>query len=188
MKTATSGFISAISDGCPYHTVKFYYNGTELDITPKTFNYYGLMIGGENINIGETCASHVEFEIYNPTVTLENKEIQVKCGIEVNGSIEYVSLGYFTVTKPSIESEVYKYIAYDRMIGLERLYVSSLTNPTTSTVMNEIATQLGYSFASTITEISLDVNKIKGYTYREMLGFISALCGANCICNGDGAI
>ena len=188
MKTATSGFISAISDGCPYHTVKFYYNGTELDITPKTFNYYGLMIGGENINIGETCASHVEFEIYNPTVTLENKEIQVKCGIEVNGSIEYVSLGYFTVTKPSIESEVYKYIAYDRMIGLERLYVSSLTNPTTSTVMNEIATQLGYSFASTITEISLDVNKIKGYTYREMLGFISALCGANCIFNGDGEI
>lgn len=188
MKTATSGFISAISDGCPYHTVKFYYNGTELDITPKTFNYYGLMIGGENINIGETCASHVEFEIYNPTVTLENKEIQVKCGIEVNGSIEYVSLGYFTVTKPSIESEVYKYIAYDRMIGLERLYVSSLTNPTTSTVMNEIATQLGYSFASTINEISLDVNKIKGYTYREMLGFISALCGANCIFNGDGAI
>ena len=188
MKTATSGFISAISDGCPYHTVKFYYNGTELDITPKTFNYYGLMIGGENINIGETCASHVEFEIYNPTVTLENKEIQVKCGIEVNGSIEYVSLGYFTVTKPSIESEVYKYIAYDRMIGLERLYVSSLTNPTTSTVMNEIATQLGYTFVSTITEISLDVNKIKGYTYREMLGFISALCGANCIFNGDGAI
>ena len=188
MKTATSGFISAISDGCPYHTVKFYYNGTELDITPKTFNYYGLMIGGENINIGETCASHVEFEIYNPTVTLENKEIQVKVGIEVNGSIEYVSLGYFTVTKPSIESEVYKYIAYDRMIGLERLYVSSLTNPTTSTVMNEIATQLGYSFASTITEISLDINKIKGYTYREMLGFISALCGANCIFNGDGAI
>lgn len=188
MKTATSGFISAISDSCPYHTVKFYYNGTELDITPKTFNYYGLMIGGENINIGETCASHVEFEIYNPKVTLENKEIQVKCGIEVNGSIEYVSLGYFTVTKPSIESEVYKYIAYDRMIGLERLYVSSLTNPTTSTVMNEIATQLGYSFASTITEISLDVNKIKGYTYREMLGFISALCGANCIFNGDGAI
>ena len=188
MKTATSGFISAISDGCPYHTVKFYYNGTELDITPKIFNYYGLMIGGENINIGEACASHVEFEIYNPTITLENKEIQVKCGIEVNGSIEYVSLGYFTVTKPSIESEVYKYIAYDRMIGLERLYVSSLTNPTTSTVMNEIATQLGYSFASTISEISLDVNKIKGYTYREMLGFISALCGANCIFNGDGAI
>ena len=188
MKTATSGFISAISDSCPYHTVKFYYNGTELDITPKTFNYYGLMIGGENINIGETCASHVEFEIYNPTVTLENKEIQVKCGIEVNGSIEYVSLGYFTVTKPSIESEVYKYIAYDRMIGLERLYVSSLTNPTTSTVMNEIATQLGYTFVSAITEISLDVNKIKGYTYREMLGFISALCGANCIFNGDGAI
>ena len=188
MKTATSGFISAISDSCPYHTVKFYYNGTELDITPKTFNYYGLMIGGENINIGETCASHIEFELYNPTITLENKEVQVKGGVEVNGSIEYVSLGYFTVTKPSIESEVYKYTAYDRMIGLERLYVSSLANPTTSTVMNEIATQLGYTFASTITEITLDVNKIKGYTYREMLGFISALCGANCIFNGNGEI
>ena len=38
MKTATSGFISAISDGCPYHMVKFYYNGTELDINTKSFN------------------------------------------------------------------------------------------------------------------------------------------------------
>ena len=37
MKTATSGFISAISDGCPYHTVKFYLLGAEIDVIVKSF-------------------------------------------------------------------------------------------------------------------------------------------------------
>lgn len=188
MKTATTSFIESINNGCPYHYIKLYLNNEELEVSFKSFTYYGLINSGDSISIGNACASHVEFELYNQITSLEDKEVQIRVGIEVDGVIEDKSLGYFTVTKPTNIDEVSKYTAYDRMIKLEKLYVSELINPTTISVMNEIGTQLGYGFANELSEIPLDVNKIKGYTYREIVGYISALYGANCVINDEGQI
>ena len=188
MKTATTNFIELINSGCPYHYIKMYLNDEELDVSFKSFTYYGLINSGDSISIGNTCASHIEFELYNQTTSLENKEVQIKVGIDVNGTIEEKSLGFFTITKPINNDEVSKYTAYDRMIKLEKLYVSELTNPTTKSVMNEIGTQLGYGFDNELIEIPLDAEKIKGYTYREIVGYISALYGANCVINDKGQI
>lgn len=189
MKTTTTNFASLINNGCPYHYVKLYLNDEELQVSFKSFTYYGLINSGESITIGSTCASHVEFELYNQKTSLENKEVQIKVGIDVNGAIENVSLGFFTITKPTNIDEVSKYTAYDRMIKLEKLYVSELSSPTTQNIMNEIGTQTGYGFANNLTtDISIDVNKIKGYTYREIIGYISALYGANCVINDKGQI
>ena len=188
MKAATTDFIELINNGCPYHYVKLYLNSEELKVSFKSFTYYGLINSGDNISIGNACSSHVEFELYNQTTSLEDKEVQIKVGIEVDGVIEDKSLGYFTITKPTNIDEVSKYTAYDRMIKLEKLYVSELANPTTKSVMNEIGTQLGYGFVNELSEIPLDVNKIKGYTYREIVGYISALYGANCVINDEGQI
>lgn len=189
MKTATSNFKELINNGCPYHYVNLYLGTEKLDVSFKSFAYYGLINSGDSITIGSSCASHVEFELYNQTTSLEDKEVQVKVGVEVDESIEEVSLGYFTITKPTNTDEISKYTAYDRMIKLENVYVSELANPTTRSVMNEIGTKLGYGFANDLTkDITLDVNKIKGYTYREIVGFISALYGANCVINDKGQI
>ena len=189
MKTTTTNFASLINNGCPYHYVKLYLNDEELQVSFKSFTYYGLINSGESITIGSTCASHVEFELYNQTISLENKEVEIKVGIDVNGAIENVSLGFFTITKPTNTDEVSKYTAYDRMIKLEKLYVSELSSPTTQSIMNEIGIQTGYGFANNLTtDISIDVNKIKGYTYREIIGYISALYGANCVINDKGQI
>ena len=189
MKTATNGFKQLINNGCPYHYINLYLGADKLDVSFKSFVYYGLINSGESISIGNSCASHVEFELYNQTTSLEDKEVQIKVGIEVDGSIEEISLGYFTIAKPTTNDEVSKYTAYDRMIKLEKLYVSNLTSPTTKSVMNEIATQVGFGFANNLNnDINLDSNKIKGYTYREMVGFISALYGANCVINDKGQI
>ena len=84
MKTATSGFISAISDGCPYHTVKFYLLGAEIDVIVKSFNYYGILSSTDGISIGNTCSSYCEFELYNNNYNLENNEVQIKvAGINI---------------------------------------------------------------------------------------------------------
>ena len=189
MKTATSNFKELINNGCPYHYINLYLETDKLDVSFKSFAYYGLINSGDSITIGSSCASHVEFELYNQATSLEDKEVQIKVGVEVDGSIEEISLGYFTITKPSNKDEISKYTAYDRMIKLENIYVSELANPTTRSVMNEIGTKLGYGFVDNLTiDISLDVEKIKGYTYREMVGFISALHGANCVINDKGQI
>jgi hypothetical protein len=189
MKTTTTNFNNLINNGFPYHYVNLYLDNIKLDVTFKSFNYYGLINSGEGITIGSTCASYIEFELYNQSTSLENKEVQVKVGLDVNGTIENVSLGFFTITKPVNTDEVSKYTAYDRMIKLEKLYVSSLTNPTVKSIMSEIGTQTGYGFKDTLTnDINIDVLKIKGYTYREIIGYLSALYGANCVINDVGQI
>lgn len=188
MKTATSGFISAISDSCPYHTVKFYLLGAEIDVIVKSFNYYGILSSTDGISIGNTCSSYCEFELYNNNYNLENNEVQIKVGVEVNGSIEYVSLGYFIVKNQVKQDNIIKYTAFDRMIKLEDKYSpSSVSNLTTVSIINDMCSQLGFEFENTLSGISVTKN-IVGYTYREMFGFISALHGANCIFNDSGKL
>ena len=188
MKTATSGFISAISDGCPYHTVKFYLLGAEIDVIVKSFNYYGILSSTDGISIGNTCSSYCEFELYNNNYNLENNEVQIKVGVEVNGSIEYVSLGYFIVKNQVKQDNIIKYTAFDRMIKLEDKYSpSSVSNLTTVSIINDMCSQLGFEFENTLDAISV-TKSIVGYTYREMFGFISALHGANCIFNDSGKL
>ena len=188
MKTATSGFISAISDGCPYHTVKFYLLGAEIDVIVKSFNYYGILSSTDGISIGNTCSSYCEFELYNNNYNLENNEVQIKVGVEVNGSIEYVSLGYFIVKNQVKQDNIIKYTAFDRMIKLEDKYSpSSVSNLTTISIINDMCSQLGFEFENTLDAISV-TKSIVGYTYREMFGFISALHGANCIFNDSGKL
>ena len=188
MKTATSGFISAISDSCPYHTVKFYLLGAEIDVIVKSFNYYGILSSTDGISIGNTCSSYCEFELYNNNYNLENNEVQIKVGVEVNGSIEYVSLGYFIVKNQVKQDNIIKYTAFDRMIKLEDKYSpSSVSNLTTVSIINDMCSQLGFEFENTLDAISV-TKSIVGYTYREMFGFISALHGANCIFNDSGKL
>ena len=188
MKTATSGFISAISDSCPYHTVKFYLLGAEIDVIVKSFNYYGILSSTDGISIGNTCSSYCEFELYNNNYNLENNEVQIKVGVEVNGSIEYVSLGYFIVKNQVKQDNIIKYTAFDRMIKLEDKYSpSSVSNLTTISIINDMCSQLGFEFENTLDAISV-TKSIVGYTYREMFGFISALHGANCIFNDSGKL
>ena len=188
MKTATSGFISAISDSCPYHTVKFYLLGAEINVIVKSFNYYGILSSTDGISIGNTCSSYCEFELYNNNYNLENNEVQIKVGVEVNGSIEYVSLGYFIVKNQVKQDNIIKYTAFDRMIKLEDKYSpSSVSNLTTVSIINDMCSQLGFEFENTLDAISV-TKSIVGYTYREMFGFISALHGANCIFNDSGKL
>ena len=188
MKTATSEFISAISDGCPYHTVKFYLLGAEINVIVKSFNYYGILSSTDGISIGNTCSSYCEFELYNNNYNLENNEVQIKVGVEVNGIIEYISLGYFTIKNLVKENNIIKYTAFDRMIKLEDKYSpSSVSNLTTVSIINDMCRQLGFEFENTLDAISV-TKSIVGYTYREMFGFISALHGANCIFNDSGKL
>ena len=188
MKTATSGFISAISDSCPYHTVKFYLLGAEIDVIVKSFNYYGILSSTDGISIGNTCSSYCEFELYNNNYNLENNEVQIKIGVDVNGTIEYISLGYFTIKNLVKENNIIKYTAFDRMILLEDKYSpSSVSNLTTVSIINDMCSQLGFEFENTLDAISV-TKSIVGYTYREMFGFISALHGANCIFNDSGKL
>ncbi len=67
----------------------------------------------------------------NGQYDLENKEISVKTGIEIDGNIEYVPMGTFVIEKPTTEevSTNTQFIGYDYMIKFNSTYIDRVTYP-----------------------------------------------------------
>lgn len=115
------------------------------------------------------------------------KEYAINLGIMVGSSIEYKKLGLFTFEHPEINDGQYRYKGYDRMMyyKFNMLYSTALTGAhKTSEYMAEIARLTGVPFVSALEDITITM--LPGYTYREVIGYIAALHGANAIINDEG--
>lgn len=166
---------------------KYLVDGKEYNQTLNEFKYNNIINPNNSISIGNTCSSSVTFSIYNPEITLENKDITIFEGVKGDGGIEYVQIGIFTVTKEESNGEYTKYTAYDKMYKAEKGYFTKLTYPSTDkAILEEICTKLGIQLATSITNTHTITDKPQGYTMREMIGYMAALQGGNAAINSDG--
>lgn len=166
---------------------KYLVDGKEYNQTLNEFKYNNIINPNNSISIGNTCSSSVTFSIYNPEITLENKDITIFEGVKGNSGIEYAQIGIFTVTKEESNGEYTKYTAYDKMYKAEKGYFSELTYPSTDkAILEEICTKLGIQLATSITNTHTITAKPQGYTMREMIGYMATLQGCNAAINSDG--
>lgn len=166
---------------------KYLVDGKEYNQTLNEFKYSNIINPNNSISIGNTCSSSVTFSIYNPKITLENKDITIFEGVKGDSGIEYVQIGIFTVTKEESNGEYTKYTAYDKMYKAEKGYFSALTYPSTDkAILEEICTKLGIQLATSITNTHTITDKPQGYTMREMIGYMATLQGCNAAINSDG--
>lgn len=166
---------------------KYLVDGKEYNQTLNEFKYSNIINPNNSISIGNTCSSSVTFSIYNPEITLENKDITIFEGVKGDSGIEYVQIGIFTVTKEESNGEYTKYTAYDKMYKAEKGYFSALTYPSTDkAILEEICTKLGIQLATSITSTHTITDKPQGYTMREMIGYMAMLQGCNAVINSDG--
>lgn len=166
---------------------KYLVDGKEYNQTLNEFKYSNIINPNNSISIGNTCSSSVTFSIYNPEITLENKDITIFEGVKGDGGIEYVQIGIFTVTKEESNGEYTKYTAYDKMYKAEKGYFSELTYPSTDkAILEEICTKLDIQLATSITSTHTITNKPQGYTMREIIGYMAMLQGGNAAINSDG--
>lgn len=140
------------------------------------------------ITIGDTCSSNITFSIYNPPISLENREIKLYEGVKVGNTINYILIGVFKVTKQNSDGENATYEAYDRMYYLmEQAYFSKLPYPSTDkAILDEICSQVGIVLATSINTPHTVSTKPEGYTRREMIGYMAALQGKNAVINNEG--
>nr|DAO04569.1 MAG TPA: Minor structural protein [Bacteriophage sp.] len=166
---------------------KYLVDGKEYNQTLNEFKYSNIINPNNSISIGNTCSSSVTFSIYNPEITLENKDITIFEGVKGDSGIEYVQIGIFTVTKEESNGEYTKYTAYDKMYKAEKGYFTKLTYPSTDkAILEEICTKLGIQLATSITNTHTIIDKPQGYTMREMIGYMATLQGGNAAINSDG--
>lgn len=166
---------------------KYTVDGKEYNQTLNEFKYSNIINPNNSISIGNTCSSSVTFSIFQPQITLENKDITIFEGVKGNSGIEYVQIGIFTVIKEESNGEYTKYTAYDKMYKAEKGYFSELAYPSTDkAILEEICTKLSIQLTTSITNTHTITDKPQGYTIREMIGYMATLQGGNAAINSDG--
>lgn len=171
--------------------------------------------GAEEITIGSAVASYVQATIENKGIALSGKEVSLEIGVEVDGDMEYIPMGLYTIQNPKIESNKVTFTAYDRLASrCNGAYYSKLGYPVDAVdILAEISTMTGVAIDTSTVQrgiqinqraiieegdyneetdesevITTYVNPFDGYTYKETIGFIAGLFGKFAICGRTGMI
>lgn len=146
-----------------------------LDLV-SSIRYYGGSNDSDDVSIGTTTMARVEVSAYTDKL-LTNREFLLEQGIELaNGVVEYMPIGYFTIQKPSGDIDQVTFTAYDRMQKFEKPYSSNLAYPTTSIlILDELCQICGIELATTLDNAIEVTENLKGYTCREVLGYIASM-------------
>ena len=152
-------------------------DGTTLD-NIKSIKFYGGSNDSDDVSIGTTNMARIDVTAFTDKM-LTNNEIFLEQGIELaNGAMEYMPIGYFTVQKPQGDIDEVTFTAYDRMQKFEKPYSSSLAYPTTSAlILDELCQICGIELATTLDNAIEVTENLKGYTCREVLGYIASMHG-----------
>ncbi|WP_244832951.1 hypothetical protein [Clostridium sp. BJN0001] len=138
-------------------------------------------ICGSCLEIGSTMSSILEIETKSSIIKAGDKVKPYICFADYNGEnqSEWMPLGVFFVdSEPQINNSV-KYVCYDMMNKLDRIFSSSLTYPTSmQSLLEELAERLNVVVEFTSEPYTID-SKPSGYTYKEILSYIAS---ANCGC------
>ena len=132
-------------------------------------------------------SQYVTITIPDPGKAIEGHELLVQIGMEVNGLVEYIPMGYFTPGKPSRNEEQIEFTAYDRMMKTERTFSMDGDSTDTAAVLKRI---------QEITRVSgcnrwsfRHFHEVpKGYSCREVLSYAAQLHGCFAVCNRNGQI
>lgn len=171
--------------------------------------------GAEEITIGSAVASYVQATIENKGIALSGKEVSLEIGVEVDGAMEYIPMGLYTIQNPKIESNKVTFTAYDRLASkCNGAYYSKLGYPVDAVdILAEISTMTGVAIDTSTLQrgiqinqraiieesdydeeteesevITTYVNPFDGYTYKETIGFIAGLFGKFAVCGRTGMI
>jgi hypothetical protein len=193
MRTASTGFIAAATTDYARYYGKFAVGETEYTVPLTDLKVTASENGSSDLTIGNAQSSSITFSIYEDTIDLENREMVLFEGLEVSeGNIEYIQIGIFKITSATAEEGKTSYTGYDRMYSsMEMTYVSKLKYPNKDiNIVKEICTQAGITFVeSTMDDKTISIATApKGYTRREMLGYLSARQGKNAVINSQGQL
>ena len=171
------------------------YLSDTLKSNPKISHKAASFIGGFP---AKTC----EFEILNidGSLSLNNKEIEVYKGLEIDSSIEWVKMGLFKAKDEDITTnETTKSISFkgtDRAVLFDATYTSSLDWETAHTgleIVQEVCSILGitletteFNFAS--YSFTQKPNFNESTTYREVISRIAEIGGEIAYISRDGGL
>ena len=190
MYVVSDKFKSAIESTSRSMNCKAYLRGIEFSVDKiLKLDIEDNINNGDYFTIGEVPSRSLTIEMIGVQGLVEGDEIKPYYGVEVSpGEFEYVPCGVFYVDSLTINKDKISATCYDKMLSLEEEYTPNIAIPVTLTeIMNDICQQKGIEFEGELPNITLS-KSIKGYSYREMIGFIASFCGGNAKLNRIGKL
>lgn len=153
----------------------------------KSIKFTGGSETADDFSLGSTVSQYVTITIPDPGKAIEGHELLVQIGMEVNGLVEYIPMGYFTAEKPSRDEEQIEFAAYDRMTKTETPFSMDGESTDTLSILKKIQEITGVPVVTSgLSGISMKAPK--GYSCREVLSYVAQLHGCFAVCNRKGQI
>lgn len=174
MYSTKEALTNAIIDGEPINKELRLLDSDGVVIkTIKSLKLYSGSNSTSRIQIGSTNSSYIEASIEYDKV-LANREMALYCGIDS----EMIPMGIYKIMQePTEDDGIISFKAYDRMRLLDKLYEPTVVIPNDfKNVVDDIAKQCGVTVNFNYTGGTVR-NYIKGYTCREMIGYIASMLG-----------
>ena len=204
-----SQFNSAVKSDTPTH-VRLTFTGQNITLTDSDIDYNGgltintILNTDTDLTIGSAAKAEVIAYILNSSNVANlnwEGEFKLEVGAEVNGSTQWITIGYFTGACPDKihNVDVIYFVAYDRMSKFDKFaddWLKSLTYPiTVSQMYSSLCSYVGISKESG-NELSNIMNRSfssppilnMGLTCRDILSLIAEAAGCYARVNASGKV
>ena len=102
MISGSTAFNTAVTEGGHPYTARISHNGTVISCDVSSCKIYKGTTGNDSFGVCSIFVPYIEMEVVNCTTILTNKELKLEIGVYTSASnIEWITMGYFTVTKVS---------------------------------------------------------------------------------------
>ena len=139
-----------------------------------------------DITIGQVVSSYITATIPTPSFSLTGANVSHSMGISNSGgSVAWCDIGQYKVDHNSIRTKqgYTSFTAYDKLHDTVNTYTAnSAYADTVQGLCNDVCNQIGITSIvslGNIGAVAVDKASLSGYTLRDVLGFVAAICGKN---------
>lgn len=136
-----------------------------------------------DITIGQVVSSYISATIPTPSFGLTGASVSHSMGIGTTP--EWVAIGQYQVDESSIRTRqgYTSFNAYDKLHDTVNTYTANASySETLQGLCNDVCSQIGIGTVANlgnIGAIAVEKETLNGYTLRDVLGFVAAICGKN---------
>lgn len=162
---------------------------TQTDLL--SFSHTAACCDGD-IGLGQVCAATIQATVTGQRDLL-GESLTAQLGEDSGGSLVWRPLGTFVVTECRRGEDSTALTACDAAwYALAGQYVPTVqSGATVYAVLEDLASQCSLTVEQTTLNYGLQIpvtGTLTGHSCREMLGYLAALCGRNCVISREGAV
>lgn len=144
---------------------------------------------GGDISIGQVISSYITATIPTPNFALTGANVSHSMGI--GDPVVWTAVGQYRVDESTVRTKqkYTSFSAFDKLRDTVNTYQSALTYPASlQAICNEVCGQIGITSTTLPVSFTVSEDVLSGYTLRDVLGFIAAMCGKNAYLSATGQL